>query len=277
VPKPNASNEPRRHELDKPLLSQRPPAESILRCLAIGVIFSLGSFDSVALAQADLSNLATAVERGRESLEGSPKIPWYDPERDDFRPARIPLPRAPRPASTSHGLADWTRLLGWLGLAALLGLLVYFVIKAYLLGEVKEAGVLDQEAECQGDSSRVDALPVALTADPSNYLAEARRYHDAGDFAQAIVYLFSQQLFQLDRRHWIRLVKGKTNRQYLQEIGRSSAPSAGELANLFEETLLIFEEIFFGKRLPSREQLNDCWRQVDRFECLVAQVEEHAA
>ena len=50
-------------------------------------------------------------------------------------------------------------------------------------------------------------------------LAEARRHYQAGNYGAAIVYLFSFQLVQLDRRQIIQLAKGKTNRQYLREVG----------------------------------------------------------
>ena len=46
-------------------------------------------------------------------------------------------------------------------------------------------------------------------------LEEARRSYEEGDYNTAIVYLYSYQLVKLDQNQWIRLAKGKTNRQYL--------------------------------------------------------------
>ena len=72
---------------------------------------------------------------------------------------------------------------------------------------------------------------MTLKKSPADYLDEAQRLYRNGDYAQAIIYLFSHQLLQLDRRHWLRLVKGKTNRQYLREVRRSASPHAAELAD----------------------------------------------
>ena len=58
-----------------------------------------------------------------------------------------------------------------------------------------------------------------MAAGRLDLLAEARRHYQAGNYGAAIVYLFSFQLVQLDQRQIIRLAKGKTNRQYLREVG----------------------------------------------------------
>ena len=79
--------------------------------------------------------------------------------------------------------------------------------------------------ESRRDADRVEALPFHVRAASGDFLAEARRLYDAGHYSEAIVYLFSYQLVQLDKHHVIRLAKGKTNRQYVRETRQR--PAAG--------------------------------------------------
>ncbi|MEM8864628.1 MAG: DUF4129 domain-containing protein, partial [Planctomycetota bacterium] len=98
-----------------------------------------------------------------------------------------------------------------------------------------------------------------------DFLAEARRLHAAGDSTLAIVYLFSHQLIVLDKHHLLRLVKGKTNRQYLRELRRNT-PDHPRIAALIEPTMLLFEGAFFGAHPPARDRLDACFAAIDEFE-----------
>ncbi len=244
--------------------------------------------------EADLSNPEVAVETGKEAMDQSPAMPWYDAETDDFTTVNVKPPRPPVLSSTSGTSGSWNlfsfggliQLFGWLGLATLLAWLFYLISKAYLRRELMESESFDEQAPTSHDVTRIEELPLSLPSTVDNYLAEAERLYRAGDIAQAIVYLFSHQLLELDRRHWIRLVKGKTNRQYLREIRRSPASAstsasgplvAGPLADSFGQTVLLFEEVFFGKRMPPKRQIESCWQQIATFESLVSQTVERAA
>jgi hypothetical protein len=228
-------------------------------------------------ASSNLAEPELAVESAATSLASSPDLPWYDAEADDFRPAEVDPPRnRANPANTNTDLSELFLRLGWLLLAALLVYLVYLIARAFLNQEVSDRVALDR-GPAGADITRVEELPVALKKPPADFLDEARRLYHRGDYAQAIVYLFSHQLLQLDRRQWVRLVKGKTNRQYLREIRRSAKPSADQLAGMFEATVLLFEEVFFGKRLPPREAIDAVWSDINRFDMVVAPNEERAA
>lgn len=222
----------------------------------------------------DLSQADAATEAGKKSLSRSPTIPWYSTDTDDFRAAEVEPPKPPR--TTNRGSSIFLLRLGWVLLAALLVWFVYLIVRSFMTREIQES-LVAKRSVVGADIARVEELPVSLAKSPADYLDEAMRLYRKGDFAQAIVYLFSHQLLQLDRQHWLRLVKGKTNRQYLREVRRSAAPEAESLAELFENTVLLFEEVFFGKRLPPKEQIDIVWRNIERFESLVASVEEQAA
>jgi hypothetical protein len=91
-------------------------------------------------------------------------------------------------------------------------------------------------------------------------LAEVRRLYEAGNYDQAVIYFFSFQLVQLDHHQFIRLEKGKTNRQYLRELHAHRS-----LRGLVEQVMLLFEDVFFGGRQLSRNQFDVCWQRLDEF------------
>ena len=75
-----------------------------------------------------------------------------------------------------------------------------------------------------------------------------------------------QSAITLDQHHIIRLTKGKTNRQYLREILRNGRKALG---SLLEQTMIRFEDVFFGNYPLERDQFEACWSQVPQFEQMV--------
>ena len=94
-----------------------------------------------------------------------------------------------------------------------------------------------------------------------------------GDYSEAIIYLFSYQLVELDRHHVIRLTKGKTNRQYLRE----TRAAARALHRSSETTMIAFEDAFFGHKTLTREQFEQCWQRLDEFQAELDRQERAAA
>ncbi len=230
-----------------------------------------------------------AVEEGQRILSSGGKFPWYDRRQDNVRP----LNAVPRRAPDERGDTSWTKapgtatpgrtpqlsLLGnvlqWVGLSvliALLGLIAFLIAKAFLKDEVSDHVVLRKVIESSRDVDRVEALPFHLRKATGDFLSEARRLYAAGEYSEAIVYLFSYELVQLDRQHLIRLAKGKTNRQYLREL-RQRPP----LRTILETTMINFEEAFFGRKRLGREQFERSWQQLDDFHAQIAQLERAAA
>lgn len=212
------------------------------------------------------------VKVGREALDRYADYPWYDAERDtvrriDVEPPRDLTGRASRweTKPVNWSFPDWVGtffdgLLWALGILALLAI-VYALYRALqnvdLVGGSEAA--IDEDA-LHGDIDRVEALPFALARPQSDLLSEARRYYDAGDFHHAMIYLYSYQLVELDRRHLIRLTKGKTNRQYLRELRTQP-----ELQQVLRGSMIAFEDVFFGKHVLSRLRFEQHWHELDRF------------
>ncbi|MGA2033205.1 MAG: DUF4129 domain-containing protein [Thermoguttaceae bacterium] len=221
----------------------------------------MATFLWLAMLGAPLEQLALvapeeSVEAGQKSLGGWPGYPWYNGKTDDVEIVFSSETQAMAPLGAFLYFLSWTILA--LVLAAALGLL----LRAYLL---KPPHAAQPDKKAAGGDARLQALPLPIAAAGRNLLEEARRHYEAGDYRQAIIYLFSYQLVQLDRRRIIRLAKGKTNRQYLREL----RPRGPLLLPLVEQTMLVFEEVFFGNRSLDRSRFELCWSQVSEFQRLL--------
>ncbi len=132
-------------------------------------------------------------------------------------------------------LLEWV---AWTVLAVLVILLIYWAARIFFN---RQPGVAIDPAPAAAPAARdrIESLPFPIAVGRLNLLDEARRLYQQGEFAKAIVYLFSYQLVELDKRHRIRLTKGKTNRQYLREVGPRIT-----LRELVEQTMIAFEDAF---------------------------------
>jgi hypothetical protein len=203
-----------------------------------------------------------AVKSGRKSLDHWFRYPWYDSLSDEVHRIDVPPPRA-QAASWDPGI--WEDLLiwiVWIALGLLLGFVVYLLARVYLHRRGRAADGTTPVRN-KADADRIESLPFPVRTGQWDLLEEARGQYHQDDFAQAIVYLFSYQLVQLDKQQRIRLARGKTNRQYLREIG---APTP--LGRLLEQTMVAFEEVFFGNRVLDRGRFESCWSRLDEFQSL---------
>jgi len=141
--------------------------------------------------------------------------------------------------------------------------IVIFLARAYLWSPAAEAQAAAVSPETSADMQRLADLPVAERGD---FLDRARRLYQAGNFDEAIKYLYSHQLVQLDRHQLVRLARGKTNRQYLGELRPRPV-----LREVLQQTMIAFEDVFFGDHRLDRRRFEECWSQLGRFDALVAE------
>jgi hypothetical protein len=231
------------------------------------------------------------VESGRKALSSAAKTaPWYDASKDETRPLRVPPFRPsddpnrrssweyqPSPSKTAAppppasavsvggspfvwGLSVYD-LVGLLLLStAIIGLCIYLAW-AFFKDDTEESSAALRGAEPKkGAVDRVSELPLELGKVRGDFLSAARAEYEAGNYSQAVIYLFSYELLQLDRHQLIRLARGKTNRQYLREVRPRP-----ELRSVLEQTMIAFEDVFFGKHSLSRNRFESCWDKVDEF------------
>ena len=113
------------------------------------------------------------------------------------------------------------------------------------------------------EEERLEELPVQLDPAFKNLLDRVRECYDNGDYNQAIIYLFSYKLIQLDKKHLIRLTRGKTNHQYLREV-----TGHNQLQDTLRLTVRAFEDVFFGNHHLTKSRFQQCWDNVDIFRVL---------
>lgn len=219
--------------------------------LAVGLLFAYGLVANATLAEAP-------EDLARQSLRQG-NFPWYDAEKDDIKPTRVRKPRElPEPSKVSRSRIPWSAV----GIILIVLAIAAMVILGYWAWR--------RWAPCQGgkeEAARVAAqlreLPLVPEDSPqeTDLLQASERAAAAGDYRRAIIWLYAYQLAELDRHRLIRLMKGKTNRQYLRELGRESP-----VAPLLERTIVTFEEAYFGGRSLSAEQYEACRRELPQFQ-----------
>jgi hypothetical protein len=242
---------------------------------------------------AELLTDEQADEAVRDSLGGRTRYPFYDRAKDDTRRLNVQSPRdadsanrkskwagkkaaarknAPPPGKGLSGpLGAVLQVLGLTALVVFIGILAWLIARAFLKQETTET-VVSKVVETSRDVDRVEALPFAVRKPTGDFESEARRLYELGQYSEAILYLYSHLLVQLDRHHVIRLAKGKTNRQYLRE-----SRTRPVLREILDRTMIAFEDVFFGQHALSREAFEACWNRLDEFHSELDREERAAA
>ena len=241
----------------------------LLACLVLAAACGLGAAQTTDEDDSAVSEEPGSAESDDQYVQSGKKafdrwfgFPWYDEAQDQLKPIPIRISNF-RPSYSF----DWLNGVAWLVLALVLVGLAYLIIMAYIGRETGGAQQADgAPRHSPVEVSALEALPFPVRRPTSNLLEEARRQYELGNFGEAIIYLFSHELVELDRHQLIRLTKGKTNRQYLRELG-ASRPLAGVL----EATMVLFEGVFFGKRGLERSEFETVWQRLGDFNQLVAE------
>lgn len=143
-----------------------------------------------------------------------------------------PLPDAPTapPRLSSFWLMIWKGAM-YLGVAGLLGLLVYLILRRTLLRPSRQVG---------GAGSSLPELRVEdLRELPFEALIAAAEA--AGDYREAVRLLFIQTLKRLDTQAWIDWRDHKTNQDYYYEL--YDTPLRGD----FEALALSYDYVWYGQ------------------------------
>ena len=220
-----------------------------------------------------------AIQAGRAALRQQ-AFPWYDDQQDRLR--RLDVQPGVEPAvhrdstwhTTSPKAGDWSwlpELPGWigqwvrgliwtaLGLGALV--LVGMLVQAYLNRDQRRVATRGSGASDAGaDADQIAEWVLPVPSPNRDLLDETRRRVAQADYTHAILFLFSYQLQTLDRHGLIRLARGKTNRQYRDELAAEP-----QLRAILQQALVGFEDVFFGHHQIERERFEACWSQLDTF------------
>ncbi len=218
----------------------------------------------------ELTDPDRAVEAGAEALDRFWSYEWYDESNDRLRPIAV---RPPSDSDWSSWNANWRaswseffQILGWTLIAVFLVVLVYLLSRAYLNREVGSATRAESAAEAERRSllDRVEALPFEVRRSTSDLLEQARVHYRSSNFREAIIYLFSHLLVELDKAHVVRLSPGKTNRQYLAEV-RRHGPAQRTLGDILQVAMIAFEDVYYGGYPLDRRRFEEVWARLDEF------------
>ncbi len=203
-------------------------------------------------------------------------FPWYDADTDQAQPVWGPNLSWLKAIGTyiksffdsigkyldSLSMGPLPTISGdWIGTALLLTVLSAFLVGIFVLWLRRKGGWLapGPAQEWVSTAARVGALPEGLRAADGDPWAEAQRRRAAGDLAGAVICLFAHQLLTLDQIGLIRLAPGRTGRHYVKGIH-----DAGLLDSL-TSTLRLFEDVYYGRRVPSRDAFEAVWKRAEAF------------
>jgi hypothetical protein len=205
--------------------------------------------------------------------------PWYDRDTDSLRP--IWPPRRPwlkwlrdRVEKSFQTVERWLRRVHLgnipglgsagesIGTLLLMTVLAAFFVALLVVWARQERGVAHRAAARSrlGTVARLAGLPEGIQPEKSDPWEEARRLHAAGDYAGAIVFLFAHQLIRLDELGLIRLGPGRTGRQYVRGLRDP------ELATVVRPTLTMFEDVYYGGRVPRAAAFEAVWSRAQVFD-----------
>jgi len=207
------------------------------------------------------------------------RYPWYDPATDRLRPIWPPkrtwvkwlgdrvensfkaIGRFLRPFNFSgvRGL----RFVGEsIGTMLLMAVLVTFFVGLVVLWARRDRLAADRAVVRTrlGTVARVAELPEGIRPGSDDPWDEARQRRAAGDYSGAIVCLFAHQLLSLDQLGLIRLGPGRTGRYYVRGLRDR------ELLDPVRATLVLFEDVYYGRRAPEVKAFEAVWSRAQAFE-----------
>lgn len=170
----------------------------------------------------------------------------------------------PKPPKIADSHSWWIRLLQWLGelfqkpwwaffwWSVLAGVLVAAIV--YIVQSVTGVRWFGRHRKLTGDDDKTaDEIP----EDPEEALKKALA---AGDYREAERFLYLTTLKRLGQRGLVRILKEKTNREYLSEL------RGHELYDAFARLTRHYDYTWYGGFVPSPAAFEDIRAQFDQFQ-----------
>ena len=236
-----------------------------------------------------------ADEKFDSAFEAS-GLPWYDskskklkstklPERGDSNVAdrnRIPpiqqklrgqqvtkSQTAPATAAPNAWIGTvGTTIMYVAGVIAAL-LLIAALVYGFLKLESKSGAEGDEETQRRKRKIRdhIKHLPFDIQEQDGDFESFAEQSFRNGDYSNAVIYLFADLLVALSESGLVRLQRGKTNRQYLNEIWDHA-----EIRPYYQQVMTAFEDAFFGKHEIDRSRAEECFEGRAAFDAAVESI-----
>jgi hypothetical protein len=144
---------------------------------------------------------------------------------------------------------------GWVVLA---GLAVAVVVVAGLLFLQSRRGARTEDRpKPKAASEREAALPLPENRSADELWAEAEAQARAGQFREAVRFLYLAVLFGLDRKRLLRYEATRTNGEYVRQV-RLAEQAPAELHAPFERLTALFEREWYGERPCEATEYDAC-------------------
>ena len=156
-------------------------------------------------------------------------------------------------------------IIGTLLALVLVGLLVYGFLKL-------ESGDDDGEEESRRKRKirdHIKHLPFEIEEQEGDFETFAEKALREGDYSKAVIYLFADMLVAMSESGIVRLQRGKTNRQYLNEIW-----DYGEIRPFYRKVMTAFEDAFFGKHEIEKSRAEECFAERKEFDEAVEKIRQ---
>ncbi|MEM9364878.1 MAG: DUF4129 domain-containing protein [Planctomycetota bacterium] len=218
---------------------------------------------------------------------------WFNQEQGELRPLDIQDDRRDAnnrdsrwqatPQANATGWGAWNfagqlwQVLGWLLLATFFATLVVILCYVFESSDFRFDTTFESASGAGIPQSaritrrRMAELPQELQHDDTDLRARAEEAMRNGEHERALIFLFGHQLLLLDAVGWLRLTRGKTNRQYVREARRGHANASSILAGTVNQ----FERSYFGKHAVSASEFEELWRANRELEASTQSV-DHA-
>ena len=241
--------------------------------------FYLLLFVAIVFAGSMSGNTSAAQEF--DTAFDSSGLPWYDSETKDLKSTNAPWrrestvsdrnrippkvkkkkgqqvtkPQAP-PTATGTGntaSAAGTSIIYIIGSIAAL-LLIAALIYGFLKLESNNETGEENEKRNRRIRDHIKHLPFELEEQDGDFETFAEKSLREGDYSNAVIYLFADLLVAMSESGVVRLQRGKTNRQYMNDIWDHQ-----EIRPYFQKVMTAFEDAFFGKHEISQSRAEDCF------------------
>ncbi len=244
------------------------------------------------------TSTCAAQEEDFDSAFSSTGLPWYDsdardlksteaPKRIDSKVAdrnRIPPKREKKkgqevttnpaaPAATAAANNSTFATIGSTVMYAIGGVLAFVLIMALAYGFLKleskdgPGGDIDAEKRNRKIRDHIKHLPFEIEEQDGDFETYAEKSFRAGDYSNAVIYLFADVLVAMSESGVVRLQRGKTNRQYLNEIWDHI-----EIRPYYQKVMTAFEDAFFGKHEIEKSRAEECFSGRAAFDTGIEQI-----
>ena len=211
-----------------------------------------------------------APARPSSAVSDRSRIPPHQAlKKGQLKPKLNPAPAPAATAAANTAGTIGTTIIYFAGIVCaiiIVGLLVYFFLKLESGEDVSEEGSEKRKRKIR---DHIKHLPFELEEQDGDFESFAEKSLREGDYSNAVIYLFADMLVAMSESGVVRLQRGKTNRQYLNEIW-----DHGEIRPYYRKVMTAFEDAFFGKHTIEKSRAEECFAERPAFDAALEKIRQ---